>query len=195
MKRVIDAIKKGKQIRVIGIDDAPFNKERGSIVNISGIVCSSTRFEGMLWGTVEKDGSDATNTLIDLITNSKFFSQLHAVLLDGIAFGGFNIVDLELLSRSLELPCLAVMRKQPNLAAIDNALQNFEDYERRKTLISKAGEVYESDNFTFQTAGIDQINAAKLLHLVTDTGNVPEALRLAHLIGSAVKTGESSNRA
>ena len=29
----------------------------------------------------------------------------------------------------------------------------------------------------------------------TDNGHVPEALRLAHFIGSAVMTGESSNRA
>jgi len=36
---------------------------------------------------------------------------------------------------------------------------------------------------------------AKILNQVTDTGNVPEALRIAHLIGSAIKTGESSNRA
>ena len=87
----------------------------------------------MLWGTVENDDSDATNTLIDSKTNSMFFSQLHAVLLYGNAFGGINIVGLELLSRSLELLCLAVMRSQPGLAAIDIALQNFEDYKRRKT--------------------------------------------------------------
>jgi len=30
---------------------------------------------------------------------------------------------------------------------------------------------------------------------LTDTGHVPEALRLAHLIGSAIMTGQSSNRA
>ncbi|MCK5902663.1 MAG: hypothetical protein KAG28_05885 [Cocleimonas sp.] len=44
-------------------------------------------------------------------------------------------------------------------------------------------------------AGCDADIASATLQNVTDTGKVPEALRLAHLIGSAMKTGESSQRA
>jgi hypothetical protein len=36
---------------------------------------------------------------------------------------------------------------------------------------------------------------ADALTQLTDTGHVPECLRLAHLIGSAVKTGTSGQRA
>ncbi|MFP2934395.1 hypothetical protein ACLESO_56630 [Pyxidicoccus sp. 3LG] len=36
---------------------------------------------------------------------------------------------------------------------------------------------------------------AEALARVTDRGNVPEPLRLAHLIGSAVVTGQSGQRA
>ncbi|OAD24097.1 hypothetical protein THIOM_000050 [Candidatus Thiomargarita nelsonii] len=35
----------------------------------------------------------------------------------------------------------------------------------------------------------------KILQRLTLTGHVPEALRIAHLIGSAVMTGESGKRA
>lgn len=45
---------------------------------------------------------------------------------------------------------------------------------------------FDEDSFDF---------ALRVLNRVTDTGKVPEALRLAHLIGSAVKTGQSSKRA
>ncbi|XWK86240.1 MAG: hypothetical protein U7127_18705 [Phormidium sp.] len=41
-----------RTIRVIGFDDAPFQRRRGSRVPISGIVCANTRFEGMVWGYV-----------------------------------------------------------------------------------------------------------------------------------------------
>ncbi|GAB2190527.1 DUF99 family protein [Sessilibacter sp. MAH1] len=189
------ALHKDKQLRVVGFDDAPFQKTRGSVVNLSGIICSNTRFEGMLWGELEKDGTNATEVLIDLLINSKFYSQLHLVLTDGIAFGGFNIIDLPKLSTALNLPCIAVMRKMPNLTAINDALKNFDDYTSRYELVLKAGEIYQHDAFYFQCAGCSSDTAARALIKLTDTGNVPEALRLAHLIGSAVKTGQSGKRA
>lgn len=195
MRNSIEAIRKNKQLRVIGFDDAPFSKARDNTVNISGIVCANTRFEGMLWGSLTRDGLDATDTLIELITRSKFYEQLHGILLDGIAFGGFNIVNLPKLAHETQLPCLAVMRKAPDFAAIDQALKNFSDYEHRKHLIALAGKVEQRSDFVFQCAGIDPENALSLLTRTTDTGKVPEALRLAHLIGSAIKTGESSKRA
>jgi len=195
MKATLEAIRLNKQLRVIGFDDAPFSKQDDSQVNVSGIVCSNTRFEGMVWGEVERDGDDSTECLIDLVTKNKFHTQLHAVLIDGIAFGGFNIIDLPKLSEALSLPCMTVMRKMPNLIAVDNALRNFSDYESRIALIKKAGKVHHYSPFYFQCAGIDAQNAGLVLERVTDNGNVPEALRIAHLIGSAIKTGVSSNRA
>ena len=195
MNKLRDILDKGKNLRVIGFDDAPFSRERGSPVNIAGIVCSNTRFEGMLWGGITKDGLDSTQKLIELVEASKFFPQLHVVLIDGIAFGGFNIVDLPRISSCLELPCIAVMRKKPDLSLIDNALRNFDDYITRKELIEKAGQIYEINGFVFQVESVEPEIAAEILDRLTDTGKVPEALRLAHLIGSAIKTGESSNRA
>jgi|GEM_PF-51247 len=195
MNTTTEAIRKNKQLRVIGFDDAPFSKHLDDKVNISGIICSNTRFEGMVWGELTRDGLDSTDTLVKLVTSSKFYSQLHAVLLDGIAFGGFNIVNLPELSHRTRLPCLAVMRKLPDMESIDNALRNFSDYEQRKQLISLAGKIERCSEFVFQCAGIDADFAAEILARTTDTGKVPEALRLAHLIGSAVKTGESGKRA
>lgn len=210
MNNTVEAIRKNKQLRVIGFDDAPFSKHSVSkysvsthsvskhpdnTVNISGIICSNTRFEGMVWGEVTRDGLDSTDTLIKLVTESKFYSQLHAILLDGIAFGGFNIIDIQTLSKHTQLPCLSVMRKHPDLKAIDKALQKFPDYQERKQLIDSAGKIEQSADFVFQCAGITPEPAAQLLAKTTDTGKVPEALRLAHLIGSAVKTGESGKRA
>lgn len=194
-KSLNEVILKGKQLRAIGFDDAPFSKEQDSQVNIAGIVCSNTRFEGMLWGEVEKDGLDSTETVIRLVEQSKFHAQLHVILFDGIAFGGFNILDINRIAQSLNLPCIAVMRKHPDLTAVDNALLNFDDYQERRSLIDQAGGIYEIDGNVFQAAHIEPTIASKALLQLTDTGKVPEALRLAHLIGSAIKTGASSNRA
>ena len=117
------------------------------------------------------------------------------MLLDGIAIGGFNIIDLALLSESLQRPCIAVMRKQPNILKIHQALNNFADAERRKQLIAKAGEIYIRQQFCFQVKGCTADEAGQALIQITDQGNVPESLRLAHLIGAAIKTGQSTGRA
>ena len=184
-----------KRIRVIGFDDSPFDKERGSLVNVAGIICSDTRIEGMLWGEITKDGNDSTSKIAQMLCNSKFHKQVDAVLLDGIAVGGFNIIRLNDLYESVRLPCISVMRKYPDLSSIENALNNFQDGEQRKIDIQQAGEIHEIDGFVFQVVGCSKEVVAKLLRQVTDVGHVPEALRLAHIIGAAVKTGVSSNRA
>ena len=188
-------IKLNRTIRAIGFDDAPFKRGSGEKVSVAGIICGGTRFEGMLWGQLEPDGFDSTETLCNLLLNSKFLAQLHLVLIDGIGFGGFNLVDLPLLSQTLQLPCVAVMRRFPNLKKIESAMENLPDIEKRKNLLQRAGEIHHYPPFFFQVCGEEPEIIASALAKLTDTGKVPEALRLAHLIGAAVIKGESGSSA
>ena len=110
--KIDQLIQTRRNIRVIGIDDAHYaDKSLGSKVNLAAVVCSSTRFEGMLWGEISKDGMDSTERIAQLVEQSKFHAQLHLVLLDGITFGGANVVDLDELNKQLRLPVVAVMRR------------------------------------------------------------------------------------
>lgn len=195
MKSLEEVLRRSMTPRIIGFDDAPFARARGSEIHLAGIVCAQTTFEGMLWGCATRDGLDATEVVVQMLTRSKFHDQVHAVLLDGLAFGGFNLVDLPTLSRRLDRPCIAVMRKRPNMPSIRRALSNFHDCAYRLHLIERAGPVHDADPFYFQVQGATPEVVAKLLPTLTAHGNVPEALRLAHLINSAIKTGESSQRA
>lgn len=186
-----------KTLRVLGIDDTPFDRRQSEPVAVAGVVCANTRFEGMLWTHVQRDGHEATETLIGLIQGSKFYDGLHAVLLDGIALAGFNVVDLPRLATALQLPCLTVMRKPPDMAGIHLALERMgpEAKALRLPLLAAAGPIYQHRAFCYQVQGLRPELAGQLLERVTDTGHVPEALRLAHLIGAAVLTGQSSKRA
>ncbi|MEB3218176.1 MAG: DUF99 family protein [Nostocales cyanobacterium 94392] len=87
-------VKLNRTIRVIGFDDAPFIRGAGKNVNLAGIICAGTRFEGMVWGELQPDGFDSTETICKLLINSKFLPQLHIVLLDGIGFGGCESAKL-----------------------------------------------------------------------------------------------------
>ena len=129
----------GRALRAIGFDDAPFERRRRGDVGLAGVVCAGTRFEGLVWGRVRQDGWNATEAILALLLGGKFLPQLHLVLLDGIGFGGFNLVDLEGLAAQLGRPCVAVMRRQPDLVAMERAIRRLPRPERRLALLARAG--------------------------------------------------------
>jgi len=184
-----------KQLRVVGFDDAPFARARGAAVRLIGAVCSDTRFEGLVIGRLRRDGWDSTEAVARALEGGKFLPQVHLVLLDGIAFGGLNIVDLDALAHRLERPCVALMRRPPDLEAMARAIQRLPNPKRRLELLVRAGPIHASPPFYFQVQGAAPEAIARLLPRLTDRGHVPEALRLAHLIGGALATGQSGKRA
>jgi endonuclease V-like protein UPF0215 family len=188
-------LRHNRQIRVIGFDDAPFVRHTTEPVAIAGVVCNLTRFEGMLWGHIEADGWDSTEQLSQMLLASKFHPQLHLVLLDGIGMGGLNLIDLPNLAQQIQLPCVAVMRQLPKLEKMKAAISLLPDPAKRLQILAKAGTIHVQPPFYFQVCGLSASLTAKILQRLTDTGNVPEALRLAHLITSAVINGESGKRA
>jgi uncharacterized protein len=185
----------GRTLGVVGFYETPFPRGRQGPVGLAGVVCAGTRFEGLVWGTVRQDGRDATDAIVHLLATGKFLPQLHLVLLDGLGFGGFNLVDLPALAAALDRPCVAVMRRPPDLAAIEAALDRLPGAARRRALLRAAGPVHRAGGFVFQVQGGDPAEVAAALARVTDRGKVPEALRLAHLVAAAVRTGESGRRA
>jgi len=188
-------LESNKTLRTIGFDDQSFERESENDVGLAGIVCKQTRFDGMVWGRVAPDGWDATDEILHLLKGGKFLDQLHAILLDGIAFAGFNVVDLAGLSKQLDLPCIAVMRHRPDFQAIRDALENVGYPERRYEAMREAGPVLEASDAFFQVRGTDPETARDVLDTLTVNGHVPEPLRIAHLVASAVANGESGRRA
>lgn len=189
------SLRHNRQIRAIGFDDAPFIRHSNESVAVAGVVCSKTRFEGMLWGEIQIDGWDSTQNLAQMLLQSKFYPQLHLILLDGITMGGLNLINLPYLAQQLDLPCVAVMRKIPKVEKMKAAISLLPHPKTRLQLLDKAGDIHVHPPFYFQVCGLTEKLTHRVLQSLTDNGNVPEALRLAHLITSAVVKGESGNRA
>lgn len=190
-----ELLRRDRTIRAIGFDDAPFQRGQSHPVGLAGVICAGTRFEGMVWGHVQPDGWDATQILCQLLIGKKFLPQLHLVLLDGICVGGFNVIDLPLLAQELDRPCVAVMRRRPRFPAIQTAMQHLPQPDQRFETMQRAGPIHAYPPFYFQVQGAPPEIIAQVLARLSDRGHVPEALRLAHLIGAAIIKGESGNQA
>ena len=180
---------------VLGIDDAPHGRDRRR-VPIVGVVTARDRMDGLLIGHVQRDGRNATDRIAALLRQSPFDRHVQAVLLQGLTFGGFNVVDLPRLHTILARPVMVVVRRRPDLKRIEHALREAVPGGRRKwTLVEHAGEVEPMGDLFVQRAGLSRGEARLLLEATTRHGKLPEALRLAHLIGAALVTGRSHGSA
>lgn len=184
-----------KEIRVIGFDDCPFDKKKDKNVKVIGTLYRGGNFiDGVLSFDVKKDGDDSTAKLIKAINKSKFKKQLRAIFLDGIAFGGFNIINISLLNEKTKIPVIVIIRKYPDFKKIKDTLKYLK-MEKKIDLIDNAGEPRKVDKIYIQWRGIDFSDAVKILKITCTHSFIPEALRVAHLIAAGLVLGESKGKA
>ncbi len=184
-----------KEIRILGIDDASFDKFNDKRVLVIGTVFrGGSWLDGVLSTYVRVDGKNSTKKLIEMINGCKFKPQLQCIMLDGIALGGFNIVDVQMLNRKTGIPVIVVMRDYPDFKKIESALRKLKK-EGKLSLLKKAGEVIKVDNIHIQVVGVDLKKAKQFLKISCTRSYVPEPIRIAHLIGQGIAMGESSGRA
>lgn len=180
----------------MGVDDAPFARTHRGDVLVVATVFSGQRLEGVLSGCVRRDGDDATRALDELVARSRFARHVQAVLLQGIALAGFNVIDIHELAGRLGRPVLVVARRQPDLAAVRRALiEHVPGGPHKWALIERAGPMEPAGGVFVQRARIGRAEAVALVSQLQIHGKLPEPLRVAHLIAGGVTTGESSGRA
>ena len=157
--------------------------------------------DGVITTHITVDGKDATDSLIEMVNKSRHQDQLGVMMLDGITFGGFNVVDIKKIFQETGVPVIVIMRRHPDLPSIKKALKNFHDWEERWKHILEAGEIYqidkihEQESLYMQTSGISKEDAQKIVTLSTTRSAIPEPIRAAHIIAAGVTTGESKGNA
>jgi endonuclease V-like protein UPF0215 family len=181
------------EIRVLGVDDGAFTPHVKGQVPVVGVVFRGGYWlDGVMHTKIAVDGFDATDRISSMITGSPHYKQLRVIMLNGITFAGFNIVDVKALNAATKLPVITVTREKPDLAEIHKALQNLPNSEERWEAILNAGEPIEvftrnaKAKVYMQTVGVSKEDAQKILRLTSTRSNIPEALRVAHLIASGI---------
>ncbi|MGQ9460023.1 MAG: endonuclease dU [Candidatus Bathyarchaeaceae archaeon] len=185
------------EIRVLGVDDGIFVPHTKGKVDVIGVVYRGGQWlDGVMRTEVAVDGMDATEKIASMIKKSPHYNQIRVVVLDGITYAGFNVVDINELFKRVNLPVIAVTREKPDLTQIKKALKNLPESEKRWNAIESAGKIIEvrtrntEEAVYMQIAGISQKDAEKILRNTSTRSNIPEALRVAHIIASGLARSE-----
>lgn len=181
------------EIRVLGVDDGVFAPHTKRLVPVVGVVFRGGYWlDGVMHTKIRVDGMDSTEKIASMILNSPHYKQLRIIMLNGITFAGFNVVNIKKLNEETRLPVIAVSREKPNLEEIRQALKNLPKSEERWQAVESAGQIFEvstrngDGKIYMQIAGILKEDAEKILKLTSTRSSIPEALRVAHLIASGI---------
>jgi len=187
------------QARVLGVDDGPFVKGQGRVPVAGVLVCPPNYVEGVLASSCTVDGTDATEVIVDMVEGSRYREQVRMIMIDGVALGGFNVVDISLLHSRLGIPAVTVSRDRPDQSSIASALRDhFPDWDARLEIIGRhqVREVQLPDGRVYvASAGIDPKEADAMVRRCVVRGCLPEPVRLAHLVATAMVRGESHGKA
>jgi len=180
--------------RVVAIDDGFFPTYykyfKGSTV-LAAIVydLSEKNVEAIAISDVSIDGLDATNKAISLV---KLLNINVPIILDGVTYAGFNIVDPHKLFSETSCPVIVFFRHQLSIDRIRRALvKHFHDYELRLSVIERVLEwrakiytwwgIYE-----YTPVGLSENTALSILRKSQIYSPEPEPLRVAGMLASKV---------
>ncbi|TXT64560.1 MAG: hypothetical protein BAJALOKI1v1_550017 [Promethearchaeota archaeon] len=185
---------------VLGIDDATFRLKEGSkFTFLIGVICQGTRLVKVEKRKIEIDGKNATCKIIDMIKKNK--KHIQYVLTHTITFGGFNLINMKEVYAKTKKPLICIAEREVDLDSVKTALiHRFPDtYKNKLTHIINAGDLYKSEistaagtsNVYFHKIGITLIEAHELLEKSCIDSKLPEAVRIAHIIGRIFRDYDS----
>jgi endonuclease V-like protein UPF0215 family len=183
------------EIRVLGVDDGFFIPHTKGLVSVIGVVFRGGYWlDGVIHTKIAIDGFDGTDNIASMVTNSPHHKQLRVIMLNGVTFAGFNVVDIKMLNAETMLPVIAVTREKPDLVGIHEALKNLPESEARWKAVLNAGEIHEvstrseKEKVFMEVAGLDVDDARRIVRLTSTRSSIPEPLRVAHLVASGINS-------
>lgn len=154
--------------------------------------------EALMKTEVTIDGTDGTDRLVEMVSASRYREQIKAIMLDGVALAGFNVVDIGAVHEVLGLPVMTITRDPPDFDAIRAALKkHFDDWRERFALVTRhpLREMPTSGKPLLAAGvGLEWQEFQALVSSSTVRGAVPEPIRMAHLVSAAMAKGESRGR-
>jgi endonuclease V-like protein UPF0215 family len=180
---------------VLGIDDAPFDKRQRDPVPIVAVMMEGCDLvEAIAVARFPVDGADATAFLAGWVGGLRLCPSLRAIVLGGITIAGLGVVDVAELAERLRTPVLVATRRRPSDAELSRALRAA-GLASRVALVERAPRASRVEEGLYLAhAGIERGQAEEIARGTLRKARLPEPLRVAHLIGTALVKGASRGR-
>ncbi len=179
------------ELAVLGVDDGAFipdrrMKQRTILV---AVLFRGYRIHAVRIGRIEVDGRDADRVLRSMLKNLR----VEVILLSGISFAGFNLIDIAKLARETGRPVIAVSGKEPENRAVERALRaHFADWKERLKIVRAAGKincfksVAEEPELYFEVKGASRSFAERVVGSYAYISRLPEPIRVAGILAKGL---------
>jgi endonuclease V-like protein UPF0215 family len=175
-------------LRILGVEDGSFDafkRNHPGHTLLCSVLMEGDRIQLICHTEIEVDGLDATEKLLGMMRKI----EVDAVILGGVTFGGFNIIDPRVIHHETEVPIIVYSGVKPNNDAVLAALRkHFPDWKRRWEIIQGLGEIHCAQVFRkdpaiyFEAIGCNPGWAEKVLKDSAMISRIPEPVRVAGLV-------------
>ena len=178
----------GKGLRLFGVEDGSFfafHREEPSYTFLCGVIVESDLVTAVRLARIRVDGFDATEKLLNLLDGV----DADALLLGGITFGGFNMVDPRKIFQKSGIPVIIYSGTKPDNEEMLQALKNnFDDWQERWRIVEDLGPIHSATTYAgeppvyFEVVGGSSEWAEEVLRRSALISRIPEPVRVAGLI-------------
>ncbi len=180
--------------RIIAFDDGFFPPEykarRGKTLLLGVETKDTTCIIGLAYKWILVDGRETTSTIIEL---TNLLKPVDLVLLDGITYAGFDVVEPWRIHSETNVPVVVVQQYPLNLERVKRALyKHFKDAEERYKVIEYIASRYKYMDTPWKTIQYyvypeekDEL-IIKALRKTMIYSPIPEPLRITHQIASTI---------
>ena len=175
-------------LRAMGIAECYFpNSKKSTLCSI--VMRSDLVVDGSIYGESTVGGDDITES-ISLMYDKMARNDINCIIILGSIMSSYNVVDLDFLNQSFNLPIISVSLNPPkNLE--NNFKKRYPDSWKNKLKTHTKNGISQKVNIKteysayIQFSGISLFDAKKILDKFTLQGSIPEPLRLAKLFARA----------
>jgi len=178
---------------VVGFDDgyfpASYKARRGKTIVAGVCLLNNTFITSVTYGYVTIDGRETENNIIQQL---KLHPRIDLVLLDGVTYSGFDVVDPDRIHDATGYPVITIQAYPVNLENIKLALmKHFDDWRDRFEVIERVVSKYRylPTNWKiiqYYAVGLSDEYIPRVINTLTIYSPIPEPLRIAHHFASSI---------